>query len=78
MNASRVWTDCVARIDAAMAGRGLNAMRLSVKTGIPISTVRSWLNCDSVPAADKIPAICGAVGLTADELFGMEGGGNGR
>lgn len=76
MSCSAEWAGIAARIREAMDARGLTTGSLSVKTGFPYGTIRSWLACESVPAADKVPAICRAVGASADWILGLAGGGS--
>lgn len=75
MSASGEWVACVARIERAMAERGIDAARLSVETGFPASEIRSWMRCESVPSADRFARVCAAIGASADWTLGLTGDG---
>lgn len=67
------WVACVARIREAMDARGIDAARLSVATGIPASTIGTWLRCEAVPSADRLASVCSALGASADWVLGLRG-----
>ena len=67
------WVACVARIREAMDAMGVDAARLSVATGIPASTIGTWLRCEAVPSADRLASVCSALGASADWVLGLRG-----
>lgn len=74
MSASAAWVPCAARLLCEMERRGFDAARLSVETGFTAQAIRSWLRCDSVPAADELGRVCRSLGASADRILGISGG----
>lgn len=77
-SSSGEWAAVVARIRARMLESRIDAAALSIATGYPAPLLRSWLALEKMPPADALAPIIRAVGATADEVFGMGGGVDGR
>lgn len=58
------------RIRQALAARGMTIGNLSKATDIPQSTISDFLGGRSVPAFDRVYAICAALDITVDGLGG--------
>lgn len=54
------------RIKAELAQRGLSYQNLSDMTGIPKSTLDSFLSGRSVPAFDRVYTVCSSLGICLD------------
>ncbi|MCR4684195.1 MAG: helix-turn-helix domain-containing protein [Lachnospiraceae bacterium] len=59
-------------IFALMKDRGLSQKEFARQTGIAESTVSDWKRKGLNPGADKLPAICRVLNISADTLLGME------
>ena len=49
-----------------------NKAELAVACGVARSTVSAWCKRESVPEANKIPAICNKFGITPNFIFGIK------
>lgn len=61
------------RIFELMHEKGITQKELSVKTGIPQSTISDWKHKDMNPSADKIMAISQVLGISANDLLSVSG-----
>ena len=50
----------------------LNQSQLADKIGLKQSQISEWLKGKSKPGYDSIKAICIALGISADRLFGLD------
>ncbi|MBQ8615130.1 MAG: helix-turn-helix transcriptional regulator [Clostridia bacterium] len=50
----------------------LNQSTLAQKIGVKQSQISEWLNGKSKPGYDNLKAICIALGISADRLFGLD------
>ena len=50
----------------------LNQSSFAKKIGVKQSQVSEWLNGKSKPGYDNLKAICVALGVSADRLFGLD------
>ena len=50
----------------------LNQSTLALKIGVKQSQISEWLNGKSKPGYDNLKAICVALGISADRLFGLD------
>ncbi len=62
------------RIFELLRERGLSQKKLSALTGIAESTISDWKRKGFNPAADKLPIICEALGVSLEELLGDKSG----
>lgn len=53
---------------------GFTQEQLGSRLGISSQAVSKWETCDSLPDITLVPKICAVLGITPDELFGMDGG----
>ena len=58
------------RIFEILKEKGLSQKKLSKMTGIAESTISDWKRKGFNPAADKLPVICEALGVSLEELLG--------
>ena len=52
--------------------RGLDQKTLALRTGVTANAVSNWENGRSRPDVHLLPVICGALGITLDELFALK------
>ena len=57
------------RIFEKLGETGMSQKEFALKAGIAPSTVSDWKKKKLNPSADRIPAICEALGITPDELL---------
>ena len=50
--------------------KGLSQAQLAESLGVIQKAVSQWETGETLPTADKLPAIADALGCTIDELFG--------
>ena len=50
----------------------MSQAEFSRRTGIPTQTINDWKRIGNIPSADKIMKICGALGVTPEELLSEE------
>lgn len=60
---------CTARINSGKAYR-----QLAEETGIALNTLDAYMNKGTMPGADKLAALCQALGVSADWVLGLCGG----
>ena len=64
----RIWE----KIFDLIRERGMTQKEFSQRTGIAESTISDWKRKGLNPSADRLPAICKALGVSADELLGRD------
>ncbi len=64
----RIWE----KIFDLIRERGMTQKEFSRRTGIAESTISDWKRKGLNPSADRLPAICKALGVSADELLGRD------
>ncbi|MBQ8667665.1 MAG: helix-turn-helix transcriptional regulator [Lachnospiraceae bacterium] len=64
----RIWE----KIFDLIRERGMTQKEFSGRTGIAESTISDWKRKGLNPSADKLPAICHALGVSVDELLGQD------
>ena len=50
--------------------RGLNMTQLASAMDVTVVAVRKWELGETMPSADKLPALADLLGCTIDELYG--------
>ena len=57
------------RLESLMKQRGLNERELSLRSGIPPTTINSWFRREYNPSIFTLESLCEGLGITLSEVF---------